>query len=39
MKDIGYGKGYQYAHDSEAKVADMQCLPEACATACTTAHQ
>ena len=27
MKDIGYGKGYQYAHDSEAKVADMQCLP------------
>ncbi|MGO9403501.1 MAG: replication-associated recombination protein A [Terriglobales bacterium] len=28
MKDLGYGKDYQYAHDTEAKVADMQCLPE-----------
>ena len=28
MKNIGYGKGYQYAHDQEDKVADMQCLPE-----------
>ncbi|MGB9233926.1 MAG: replication-associated recombination protein A [Terriglobales bacterium] len=28
MKDIGYGKGYQYAHDVEEKVTDMQCLPE-----------
>jgi putative ATPase len=28
MKNLGYGKGYQYAHDSEAKVADMQCLPD-----------
>jgi putative ATPase len=28
MKDIGYGKGYEYAHDVEAKVADMQCLPD-----------
>jgi putative ATPase len=27
MKDIGYGKGYQYAHDIEDKVADMDCLP------------
>ena len=27
MKDLGYGKGYQYAHDTEDKVADMQCLP------------
>ena len=25
---IGYGKGYQYAHDLEGKVADMQCLPD-----------
>ena len=24
MKAIGYGKGYQYAHDLEEKVADMQ---------------
>jgi putative ATPase len=28
MKSIGYGKGYQYAHDLEGKVADMQCLPD-----------
>jgi putative ATPase len=28
MKNIGYGKGYQYAHDSEDKVTDMTCLPE-----------
>ncbi|HVZ61286.1 MAG TPA: replication-associated recombination protein A [Terriglobales bacterium] len=28
MKNIGYGKGYQYAHDLKAKVADMECLPE-----------
>jgi putative ATPase len=29
MKDLGYGKGYQYAHDLENKVADMECLPDA----------
>jgi putative ATPase len=28
MKSLGYGKGYQYAHDVESKVADMQCLPD-----------
>ncbi|HMF01810.1 MAG TPA: replication-associated recombination protein A [Terriglobia bacterium] len=28
MKQLGYGKGYQYAHDLEGKVADMDCLPE-----------
>jgi putative ATPase len=28
MKEIGYGAGYQYAHDLEDKVADMQCLPD-----------
>jgi putative ATPase len=28
MKDLDYGKGYQYAHDEEDKVADMVCLPE-----------
>ena len=27
MKNIGYGKGYEYAHDLEEKVADMECLP------------
>ncbi|PYX39150.1 MAG: AAA family ATPase, partial [Acidobacteria bacterium] len=28
MKNIGYGQGYQYAHDLEGKIADMQCLPD-----------
>ncbi len=31
MKDIGYGRGYQYAHDVEDKVADMECLPQSLA--------
>jgi putative ATPase len=29
MKDLGYGKGYQYAHDEPAGIADMSCLPPA----------
>jgi putative ATPase len=29
MKELGYGKGYQYAHDSSEKAADMECLPDA----------
>jgi putative ATPase len=28
MKELGYGKGYQYAHDLKEKVADMKCLPD-----------
>jgi len=28
MKHIGYGKGYQYAHDAEEKLTNMTCLPE-----------
>jgi putative ATPase len=28
MKNIGYGKGYKYAHNFEEKVTDMSCLPE-----------
>ncbi|MGA9353717.1 MAG: replication-associated recombination protein A [Terriglobales bacterium] len=28
MKGLGYGKGYEYAHDRQDKVADMQCLPD-----------
>jgi putative ATPase len=28
MKGLGYGKGYEYAHDVQGKVADMQCLPD-----------
>jgi putative ATPase len=28
MKDLGYGSGYQYAHDFEEQTAAMDCLPE-----------
>ncbi|MCC8167958.1 MAG: replication-associated recombination protein A [Clostridiales bacterium] len=28
MRDQGYGKGYQYAHDTEEKITNMQCLPD-----------
>lgn len=28
MKELEYGKGYQYAHDSTDKLTDMQCLPD-----------
>ncbi|HVH85534.1 MAG TPA: replication-associated recombination protein A [Terriglobales bacterium] len=28
MKAFGYGQGYQYAHNLDSKVADMQCLPD-----------
>ncbi len=28
MKHVGYGKGYQYAHNYEEKVTGMQCLPD-----------
>jgi putative ATPase len=28
MKGLGYGQGYQYAHDFERKITDMQCLPD-----------
>ena len=31
MKEIGYGEGYQYAHDTEDKLTDMQCLPDSVA--------
>lgn len=29
MQDLNYGKGYQYAHDTEEKLTNMQCLPDA----------
>jgi putative ATPase len=29
MKDLGYGRDYQYAHDTAEGVAPMDCLPEA----------
>lgn len=28
MKELDYGKGYQYAHDYESKLTTMQCLPD-----------
>ena len=28
MKDLEYGKGYQYAHDYAGKITNMQCLPD-----------
>ena len=28
MKDVGYGSGYVYAHDTKAGIAAMDCLPE-----------
>ena len=28
MRDVGYGKGYVYAHDTEEKLTDMRCLPD-----------
>jgi putative ATPase len=28
MKNLGYGRDYQYAHDAEGRVADMQSLPD-----------
>lgn len=31
MGHIGYGQGYQYAHDAAEKVTDMACLPESLA--------
>ncbi|HEX2060343.1 MAG TPA: replication-associated recombination protein A, partial [Thermoanaerobaculia bacterium] len=31
MKDLGYGRGYQYAHDFEDQTAAMECLPDALA--------
>ena len=28
MKELDYGKGYQYAHNTADKLTDMQCLPD-----------
>lgn len=28
MKELNYGRGYQYAHDTESKLTNMQCLPD-----------
>ena len=28
MQELDYGKGYQYAHNTEEKLTNMQCLPD-----------
>ncbi len=28
MKELEYGKGYEYAHDTEEKLTHMECMPE-----------
>ncbi len=28
MKELKYGEGYEYAHDTEEKLTHMQCMPE-----------
>jgi putative ATPase len=28
MKDLGYGKGYEYDHDLESKKSNQQCMPD-----------
>jgi putative ATPase len=28
MKELGYGKGYKYAHSQEGAHAEMTCLPD-----------
>ena len=28
MKELHYGEGYQYAHDTQDKLTNMQCLPD-----------
>lgn len=33
MKELDYGKGYRYAHDTEEKLTAMQCLPDSLAGA------
>lgn len=34
MKDLSYGKGYQYAHDYADKLTAMECLPARLRNAC-----
>ncbi|PYU89952.1 MAG: AAA family ATPase, partial [Acidobacteria bacterium] len=28
VEHLGYGKGYQYAHDAPGRLTEMQCLPD-----------
>lgn len=34
MKELGYGKGYQYAHDTAEKITKMQCMPDSLKDKC-----
>ena len=34
MKELDYGKGYQYAHNTEDKLTTMQCLPDSLVGRC-----
>ena len=31
MKNLGYGKGYKYAHNFEDAITDLSCLPDSMA--------
>ena len=31
MKELDYGRGYQYAHDAAERITNMQCLPDSLA--------
>ncbi len=31
MRDLGYGRGYEYAHDFDEQTAPMECLPQSLA--------
>jgi len=34
MRNVGYGKGYEYAHDEDDKLTGMSCLPDSLAGRC-----
>lgn len=34
MEELDYGAGYQYAHNTEEKITDMECLPESMRGTC-----
>lgn len=34
MKDLHYGEGYEYAHNTEEKLTSMQCLPDSLKDRC-----
>ena len=38
MKDLGYGEGYVYAHDTADGIAEMSCLPDDLRTGAGRTH-